>query len=701
MRYLGGKGRLAKQIAYVILSTTKRRDCLLETCLGGAHAHEQLAPHFAFPHAGDVHPDLILMWQAAAKGWVPPSIVTEEQYRWLKDQPPSALRGFVGFCCSYAGMWFKCPARHVKGVPLEHDDVAAAESRVVVRTARALARTRIEWTSYESWSPLIEAAPERWVTYCFLPGANVLTNDERLVTIEDVRKDDLLWGGRKVQMVIHRHYVGDVVAVKVQGNPHTPRFTADHPVLALRGRSAGARQDTRTILEREAAVEFVSAGDLRVGDYLMLPQKGTVVEPVLWSDYWIKERSRKSHPRSVSFVVDDRAIGRLLGYYASEGHLQYDARHHPCSVFFSFNSKETLLIDDVVRLARAVFVGAPVDVLEGKIHSSVTQVRISGVQVAEFFARLVPGKSRSRDQKQRHTKQLDQRLMTAPGDVQREILACWLRGDGGFESDKRGRYSVMGRSSSRILAWQMYRIAQRLGLRPSWKVSKPTAPRRIEDRWTQSAAAFNVDFTVAEDVEAMGFPAKERKRQSCAQRRFVNDYLAVRIKEITRMAYAGMVHNLDVDQDSLLCVDGVISHNCDPPYAGTAEYDGTDGFDHIRFWNTLDRWTDLGAEIFVSEYTAPAHWSVLGEVEHTCMVNASRSDETGKRVERLFTRARSARPASGWEAEFLARVEAVRASRAKLGRGRSLSPIIVVPPVVAAPAVAPYAQFARTAMVVR
>ena len=243
-----------------------------------------------------------MMWQAAAKGWTPPSVVTEEQYRWLKDQPPSALRGFVGFCCSYAGMWFKCPARHQKGVPLEHDDVAAAESRVVVRTARALARTRIEWTSYESWSPLVEAAPERWVVYE------------------------------------------------------------------------------------------------------------------------------------------------------------------------------------------------------------------------------------------------------------------------------------------------------------------------------------------------------------------------------------------------------------DPPYAGTATYDDTEPFDHIKFWRNNDRWADLGAEIFVSEYTAPAHWTVLGEVEHTCMVNASRSDETGKRVERLFTRHPSARPVPGWEAEYLARVEEVRAARQAPARGRAATPVIVEPVVVP---VDNFARFARTAVVVR
>jgi len=301
MRYLGGKGRLAKQIACVILSSTRRRDCFLETCLGGAHAHEQLAPHFAHPHAGDVHPDLVMMWQAAAKGWVPPTVVTEEQYRWLKNQPSSPLRGFVGFCCSYAGMWFQCPARHVKGVPLEHDDVAACESRVVARTARSLARSRIEWTSYESWTPLIEAAPERWVCYA------------------------------------------------------------------------------------------------------------------------------------------------------------------------------------------------------------------------------------------------------------------------------------------------------------------------------------------------------------------------------------------------------------DPPYAGTASYEGTDAFDHLQFWGILDHWVDIGAEVFVSEYTAPAHWNVLGEVEHTCMVSESRGDDRGKRTERLFSRQAGARPAPGWEADYTARADALRKARQTQARGRSSSGLVIEPVV----PIDNFARFARSAMVVR
>ena len=111
MRYLGGKSKIASRIAAVILSTVRERDRYIETCIGGGAVFEVLAPHFARPCAGDVHPDLMLMWQAVARGWVPPTAVTEEQYRSLKNQPSSALRGFVGFGCSFAAKWFATYAR--------------------------------------------------------------------------------------------------------------------------------------------------------------------------------------------------------------------------------------------------------------------------------------------------------------------------------------------------------------------------------------------------------------------------------------------------------------------------------------------------------------------------------------------------------------------------------------------------------------
>lgn len=111
MRYLGGKSRIAKALTQVILANTEHRERLIEPFCGGGAMTAALAPHFRQVCATDIHEDLILMWQELQKGWRPPDFVSEEEYIALKKDPPSALRGFVGFGCSFGGKWFGGYAR--------------------------------------------------------------------------------------------------------------------------------------------------------------------------------------------------------------------------------------------------------------------------------------------------------------------------------------------------------------------------------------------------------------------------------------------------------------------------------------------------------------------------------------------------------------------------------------------------------------
>lgn len=105
MRYLGGKSKTAKRLAAIIGGG----DRLIEPFCGGGAMTAALAPQFNTVEASDIHEDLILMWQAVQAGWEPPGDVSEAEYKALRDAPPSALRGVVGFC-SWGGKWFGgCP----------------------------------------------------------------------------------------------------------------------------------------------------------------------------------------------------------------------------------------------------------------------------------------------------------------------------------------------------------------------------------------------------------------------------------------------------------------------------------------------------------------------------------------------------------------------------------------------------------------
>ncbi len=113
MRYLGGKTRLAKHISEAILNDTPFRGRFHDPFVGGGSIMNAMVPHFNETFISDIHPDLIHLYQKiASEGteWLPESI-TEEEWRTYRSSDISALRGFVGFGCSFGGRWFEGYAR--------------------------------------------------------------------------------------------------------------------------------------------------------------------------------------------------------------------------------------------------------------------------------------------------------------------------------------------------------------------------------------------------------------------------------------------------------------------------------------------------------------------------------------------------------------------------------------------------------------
>jgi DNA adenine methylase len=110
MKYMGGKSRIAKPIAAYLKTLRKPGQLYIEPFVGAASVLCEMAaggPAQAF----DVHEDLILMWQALQRGWVPPAKVSAAEHCRLRRARPSARRAFVGFACSFGGKFFGGYAR--------------------------------------------------------------------------------------------------------------------------------------------------------------------------------------------------------------------------------------------------------------------------------------------------------------------------------------------------------------------------------------------------------------------------------------------------------------------------------------------------------------------------------------------------------------------------------------------------------------
>ena len=110
MRYLGGKNRIRKKICEVLKQLRVKKQPYFEPFVGGGWVLQEMDGARV---ASDGNPALVYMYKALQSGWLPPKVVTEEDYARISSirniQDP--LTAFVGIGCSYAGKWFGGYAR--------------------------------------------------------------------------------------------------------------------------------------------------------------------------------------------------------------------------------------------------------------------------------------------------------------------------------------------------------------------------------------------------------------------------------------------------------------------------------------------------------------------------------------------------------------------------------------------------------------
>lgn len=151
MMYLGGKGKIGRRLAEVMLADVgvKRFAHVLELCAGGGNMTYRLADRAAHVTAVEAHKGLVEMHRSVQEGWVPPAVVTREEYATATD-PTDPLHAFIQFGCSYGGAWRagyleNCPPitrtmntqKGPQTLRLAARSWAAQASRVLVRARRA------------------------------------------------------------------------------------------------------------------------------------------------------------------------------------------------------------------------------------------------------------------------------------------------------------------------------------------------------------------------------------------------------------------------------------------------------------------------------------------------------------------------------------------------------------------------------------
>lgn len=107
MRYFGGKQRISKPLSIFLNSQLKKNQTFVDLFCGSCNIISKIDDN-RLRIANDKHKYLIAMWEALQDGWQMPNNISEEEYKYIKDNKDEnlPLTGFVGFGLSYSGKWF-------------------------------------------------------------------------------------------------------------------------------------------------------------------------------------------------------------------------------------------------------------------------------------------------------------------------------------------------------------------------------------------------------------------------------------------------------------------------------------------------------------------------------------------------------------------------------------------------------------------
>ena len=162
MQYMGGKSRISKQIAEILNSAIDKDTPFVSLFCGSCAIESKVQADVKI--LNDKHPYLIAMWQALQNGWMPPDVVTKEEYYRVKanmDENP-ALTGFVGFGCSFGGKWWGGYAKDKRG-----DDYCGQAKRGLLKDLVSIQSATFTCLDYHD----VEI-PDGAVVYCDPPYVN-------------------------------------------------------------------------------------------------------------------------------------------------------------------------------------------------------------------------------------------------------------------------------------------------------------------------------------------------------------------------------------------------------------------------------------------------------------------------------------------------------------------------------------------------
>jgi Fe-S cluster assembly protein SufB len=383
---------------------------------------------------------------------------------------------------------------------------------------------------------LIIAEEGSYVSYlegCHPAGEQVSTPDG-WVNIESLKPGDTVYdhegNTQKVRAVMVRHHRGEMITVRPVSRYNAFRLTPEHPVLAIkRDRVQTKRQprqdwlpevDSKKLVATQP--EWVKAGDLETGDFLLVP----------------KLRDGKSEQFS-------DAEWELLGYYLAEGSSYYNHANCQHTNQFSFGLAEKPLAERAKEL---------VETITGRKAYFTEQPAKNGLTVS-FYSEAYGQWLTRHCGKGATNKSLSPELMALSAKQAKILLDAYLRGDGNI-CERNGSKMVRFCTASETLAQQVQTLLNRQGIY-SWIQTRPGGDHKFSnqsERVIHRQPLYHVGYTEDKSWDMV---------------RETATHFLVPIREVTREPWDDLVFNIDVANSHSYLVRGIAVHNCTAPMYDT------------------------------------------------------------------------------------------------------------------------------------
>lgn len=414
--------------------------------------------------------------------------------------------------------------------------------------------------------------------HCFPAGTKVLMGDRSRKDIESVVVGDsvvTLDGVRRVTALMSRAYSGKGVSIKVRGIDSPLVSTADHKILVYRREQISCRhkyskindaitksksphrEHCREMRSLIGAPEWVSAEEIRNGDYVVLPRPRHGEESI---NPWFAE---------------------LVGWVASEGYLGKKG-----SIQFSFSEKNNADIDRVVACLSAL--GAQPGIFVKEEYGTV-QISACSKKLSERISEFVSGTF--------DKKTLSSKVLSWDRDSLLRMLGAYIDGDGSIAADGPGKGVLRIRSCSPGMLNILSDVIRSLGYHcvVNWDndggiMVSPTNGAKYR------AKPSGCVTLVPSAASAVSVMSRKRinwdpKRDTIARSNLIGETYVLAVDSVTEIRLSETVFDFEVDGPHHFVANEVVVHNCnrDPAKArGTVP---------LAMWNPAMRRVELMLEL--------------------------------------------------------------------------------------------------------